>query len=250
MKDRKYPTGLRTNRATACGYWKATGKDREVFSSFHDGAGPYLVGMKKTLVGTKKTLVFYSGRAPKGEKTNWIMHEYRLDGEFSLLDPSKAAYKDKWVVCRIFRKHHIGKKTLSRSSSHEMQPDLSDVELRPDYSSASELGADPDKPSQSESVTRTTESLANVEVQMTKLSRMCTDTSDLGSRTGGIVSTLQDRYENFTASNIPFGLYAVGTSKQESFSGIMTLAHAMQLVSNGEGMMTNSYRLNHFGQAN
>ncbi|XP_057519925.1 NAC domain-containing protein 92-like [Amaranthus tricolor] len=26
----------------------------------------------------KKTLVFYLGRSPKGEKTNWIMHEYRL----------------------------------------------------------------------------------------------------------------------------------------------------------------------------
>jgi hypothetical protein len=23
-------------------------------------------------------LVFYAGKAPKGEKTNWIMHEYRL----------------------------------------------------------------------------------------------------------------------------------------------------------------------------
>lgn len=29
-------------------------------------------------VGVKKALVFYRGKAPKGEKTNWIMHEYRL----------------------------------------------------------------------------------------------------------------------------------------------------------------------------
>ncbi|XP_077234493.1 NAC domain-containing protein 100-like [Tasmannia lanceolata] len=91
QRDRKYPTGMRTNRATEAGYWKATGKDKEIYKG------------KGCLVGMKKTLVFYRGRAPKGEKTNWVMHEYRLEGKFSYYNLSKTS-KDEWVVCRVFDK--------------------------------------------------------------------------------------------------------------------------------------------------
>ncbi len=83
LRDRKYPTGMRTNRATEAGYWKATGKDRIVVvnKTSCSGRRPPAAGAaaRPRLVGMKKTLVFYRGRAPKGEKTNWIMHEYRSE---------------------------------------------------------------------------------------------------------------------------------------------------------------------------
>nr|AFK41057.1 unknown [Medicago truncatula] len=100
QKDRKYPTGMRTNRATESGYWKATGKDKEIY---HKGKGI------QNLVGMKKTLVFYKGRAPKGEKTNWVMHEFRLEGKFATHNlPNKE--KDEWVVSRVFHKNTDVKK--------------------------------------------------------------------------------------------------------------------------------------------
>ncbi|XP_022133626.1 NAC domain-containing protein 100-like [Momordica charantia] len=98
VKDRKYPTGLRTNRATESGYWKATGKDKEIFRG-------------KRVVGMKKTLVFYKGRAPKGEKSNWVMHEYRLEGKHSVSHHLIKPTKNEWVICRIFNKSSGDKRT-------------------------------------------------------------------------------------------------------------------------------------------
>ncbi|XP_024925654.2 NAC domain-containing protein 76 [Ziziphus jujuba] len=88
-KDKKYPTGTRTNRATTAGFWKATGRDKAI----------HLSNSKR--IGMRKTLVFYTGRAPHGQKTDWIMHEYRLDDDNH---HAEIHQEDGWVVCRVFKK--------------------------------------------------------------------------------------------------------------------------------------------------
>ncbi|XP_024975742.1 NAC domain-containing protein 86-like [Cynara cardunculus var. scolymus] len=89
-RDRKYPNGSRTNRATKSGYWKATGKDRKVNS-------------QSRAMGMKKTLVYYRGRAPHGSRTDWVMHEYRLD-ERECETASGLQLQDAYSLCRVFKK--------------------------------------------------------------------------------------------------------------------------------------------------
>ncbi|CAH1439635.1 unnamed protein product [Lactuca virosa] len=95
-KDKKYPTGTRTNRATVAGFWKATGRDKAVYE-------------KLRLIGMRKTLVFYKGRAPNGQKTDWIMHEYRLESE-----ENGPPQEEGWVVCRAFKKRATGQSRTTK----------------------------------------------------------------------------------------------------------------------------------------
>ncbi|GAB2218579.1 hypothetical protein Droror1_Dr00001806 [Drosera rotundifolia] len=107
-RDRKYPNGSRPNRAAGTGFWKATGADKPI-------------GKPKTL-GIKKALVFYAGKAPKGVKTNWIMHEYRLAGVDRSAGKKTNLRLDDWVLCRIYNKKgsiekvSIDQKALKNSS--------------------------------------------------------------------------------------------------------------------------------------
>uniref|UniRef100_A0A1J3DZ54 NAC domain-containing protein 21/22 n=1 Tax=Noccaea caerulescens TaxID=107243 RepID=A0A1J3DZ54_NOCCA len=120
QKDRKYATGQRTNRATATGYWKATGKDRSIQRN-------------GSLVGMRKTLVFYRGRAPKGRKTDWVMHEFRLQG--TLLHHSPDSLKEEWVLCRVFHKksNEMDRDNNMRSCSDETSSALMDSYINFDH---------------------------------------------------------------------------------------------------------------------
>ncbi|KAF7819305.1 NAC transcription factor 47 [Senna tora] len=118
-RDRKYPNGARPNRAAASGYWKATGTDKTIVMSSGGRGG------QQMSIGVKKALVFYKGRPPKGIKTNWIMHEYRLvhnNKPIKLKDTSMRL--DDFVLCRIYKKSkfHV-------SSSTEASPPLEQEQL-------------------------------------------------------------------------------------------------------------------------
>ena len=96
FRDRKYATGLRTNRATKSGYWKATGKDRVIHNPNKAAAG------RAVVVGMRKTLVFYRGRAPNGIKTSWVMHEFRMENPHTppkVLTTTTCMYILRVVVC-------------------------------------------------------------------------------------------------------------------------------------------------------
>ncbi|CAI8598865.1 unnamed protein product [Vicia faba] len=89
---KKYCTGGRMNRATEIGYWKTTGKDRAVEH-------------KNQVVGMIRTLVFHIGKAPKGDRTDWVMHEFRLEDK-DLAD--KGIAQNSYVICRVFQKEGLG----------------------------------------------------------------------------------------------------------------------------------------------
>jgi hypothetical protein len=135
-RDRKYPNGARPNRSAGSGYWKATGTDKPILAAGHT----------RHCLGVKKALVFYQGRSPKGTKTHWVMHEYRLLDAAAAAAASNSMRLDDWVLCRVRNKQqqlpplddlppgdrrHGYSTTSSSSSSHELLrlPDASAADI-------------------------------------------------------------------------------------------------------------------------
>ncbi|KAJ6352520.1 hypothetical protein OIU76_001702 [Salix suchowensis] len=111
-RDRKYPNGARANRATRQGYWKVTGKDRIVVCNSRN-------------VGVKKTLVFYIGRAPSGQRTNWVMHEYTLYEEELNRCPNVQDY---YALYKVFKKSGPGPKNGEQYGAPFKEEDWADDE--------------------------------------------------------------------------------------------------------------------------
>ncbi|KFK38633.1 hypothetical protein AALP_AA3G139300 [Arabis alpina] len=130
-RGRKYRNSIRPNRVTGSGFWKATGIDKPVYSD----------GSSKAVIGLKKTLVYYLGSAGKGNKTDWMMHEFRLPtandtipGGPTHLNPTPSCLllAEVWTLCRIFKRNvssrkytpewrelASGKRVKSQQSNHQ-----------------------------------------------------------------------------------------------------------------------------------
>ncbi|XP_062096601.1 NAC domain-containing protein 82-like [Humulus lupulus] len=109
---KKYASGGRMNRAAEGGYWKTTGKDRDVKHN-------------SEVVGAIKTLVFHTGRAPKGNRTDWVMHEYTLmEHGLAKLD----VVQDSYVLCVVFKKEGPGPKNGAQYGAPFVEEDWTDDE--------------------------------------------------------------------------------------------------------------------------
>ncbi|KAI3463137.1 hypothetical protein Pfo_019800 [Paulownia fortunei] len=81
--------------SAGCGYWKSTGKDRQIVAP-----GSNLV------IGIKKSLVFCQGKNSSGLKTQWIMHQFCLVGHVitPFLAQKLMIQVGDWVVCRVYQR--------------------------------------------------------------------------------------------------------------------------------------------------
>ncbi|XP_027078451.1 NAC domain-containing protein 82-like [Coffea arabica] len=114
-RERKYASGSRMNRSTETGYWKTTGKDRPVTYN-------------KNSVGMVKTLVFHQGCAPRGQRTDWVIHEYRIEDK-NLADMGYA--QDAYVLCKLFHKSGPGPKNGASYGAPFREEDWDDDEEIP-----------------------------------------------------------------------------------------------------------------------
>ncbi|KAL6564317.1 hypothetical protein OROMI_015770 [Orobanche minor] len=85
--SRKYRNGKRPNRMTRGGNWKATGIDTKI-------------RFQSQVIGSKRALVYYE----QGKKTDWKMHEYKVDKPPRAKTGPTDMRLDDWVLCRIYKK--------------------------------------------------------------------------------------------------------------------------------------------------
>ncbi|XP_050223637.1 NAC domain-containing protein 71-like [Mercurialis annua] len=97
-RDKRFRNGSVPNRSARGGYWKSVRSEKRIRR--HDGV----------IIGRRKVLVFYMGKPPKGEKTDWIMYEFKLENapptRVPKMNPNTEEPNirlDDSVLCRIYK---------------------------------------------------------------------------------------------------------------------------------------------------
>ncbi|XP_073157831.1 transcription factor JUNGBRUNNEN 1-like isoform X2 [Henckelia pumila] len=124
-RGRKYRNSVRPNRViTGSGFWKATGIDKQIYSSSSSEGS-------RDCIGLKKSLVYYQGSAGKGTKTDWMMHEFRLPPaagpdkgpkNIIVVDAKSnniAREAEVWTLCRILKRNNSYKKVAMAADWRE-----------------------------------------------------------------------------------------------------------------------------------
>ncbi|KAL5800770.1 hypothetical protein ACOSQ3_032402 [Xanthoceras sorbifolium] len=117
--DQRHAKGGLIRRTTESGYWKATGRETNIF-------------YKKKLVGFKRIFIFHFGKAPTGKKTPWIMHEFRVNPTLipaanNALDNAIRTKVESYVVCKIHYKELVENKKSSKPKTKKIQKMLEET---------------------------------------------------------------------------------------------------------------------------
>ncbi|PIN06735.1 hypothetical protein CDL12_20702 [Handroanthus impetiginosus] len=112
---KKYLNGDRPNRITPGGYWKLTGRDAPVCS-------------RGQTIGKKRTLCFYEGKPTSAKKTNWIMHEFRINEQGHTTSYDDSMKLDDWVLCKVFERN-IGSNATTQRDTTEVCNDANQQSL-------------------------------------------------------------------------------------------------------------------------
>ncbi|XP_015165757.1 NAC domain-containing protein 82-like isoform X1 [Solanum tuberosum] len=129
-RERKYASGGRMNRATDSGYWKTTGKDR-------------YVTYDEKIVGSVKTLVFHLGHPPRGQRTDWLIHEYKFEDKESI-DAGFA--QDSYVLYKVFQKSGPGPKNGAQYGAPFKEEDWEDDKIPAEPCTSDVFPAPPGRP--------------------------------------------------------------------------------------------------------
>ncbi|KAG7595543.1 NAC domain [Arabidopsis suecica] len=96
-KENKYGRGDQQIRKTKSGFWKITGKPKDIMRN-------------RQKIGVKKILMFYYSKELGGSKSDWVMHEYHA------FSPTQMMMT--YTICKVMFNGDVRESSSSSSSSH------------------------------------------------------------------------------------------------------------------------------------